>query len=123
MPILAAFALANLKHDMAGLWGWLCHRSFWQLVSMGLLALFMVQHFQLIGARHEATKWQRQYALIHTQLDAISTARNNQAAETKTRIETVTKIIHDADGRAKAVENAPPAPNCKTKPEVLQADL
>ena len=39
MPVLAAFALANLKHDLEALWAWLCHRSFWQLMFGAALML------------------------------------------------------------------------------------
>lgn len=115
---------------LEAIWGWLCHRSFWQLVCLALGCVIVVQHFTSVGAHRTIAKLDKQIVAVTKQrddykhqLDSISTAKNTQKTVTQTRIEQVTKVIHDADQRAKVVETAPPAPNCKTKPEVLQADL
>jgi nucleoside phosphorylase len=68
-------------------------------------------------------KWQPKVDALKAQLNAITTARDTQKVVTKTQIVTATKIIHDGNGKAQIVEQAPPAPNCKTKPQILGADL
>lgn len=123
MPIWALFALGNLKHDMGLLWTWLSHRSFWQLVSMALAGFALVQHFEIAHARKDAAAYLKQRDGYKSQFDGISTKRNDQQTVTRDTIKVVTKTIHDADQRAQIVEKAPAAPDCKTKPEVLQADL
>ena len=121
---LAAFAWANLKHDLSALWSWLCHRSFWQLVSMGLAIFALVQHFEIVSARHEAAKWQRQYTLIHTQLDKLR-------SESKAQQGQVTKVIHDyrtvtkpeVVKQVERVESAPLPGQCRTPDLVMRADI
>jgi hypothetical protein len=49
-------------------WAWLSHRSFWQLVSLGLAIVALFQHFELIHSRHEAAKWQQQLSAQKTAL-------------------------------------------------------
>lgn len=80
---LVLFAFSNLKRDMAALWRWLCHRSFWQLVSMGLAIFAIVQHFQIIGARHEAAKWHHQFDGEHGGRIADRTAYIKAQAEAR----------------------------------------
>ena len=118
-PVLRAF----LGGAVQKLVQWLSHRSFWQLVCMGLACVIVVQHFTLVRERKNEAAYLKQRDGYKAQLDAISTKRDQQKVVTKRNIETVTKIVHDADTRAKVVETAPPAVGCKTKPEVLQADL
>jgi len=101
---------------------WLSHRSFWQLVCMGLACIIVAQHFTLVHERKNEAAYLKQRDGYKTQLDAISTKRNQQKIVTKTNIETVTKIVHDADEKAKAVETAPPAAGCKTNQAVMGAD-
>jgi hypothetical protein len=45
---------------------WLSHRSFWQIVCMGLCALILVQHFELKRSRAEAANWHSQYNAEHS---------------------------------------------------------
>jgi hypothetical protein len=123
MPVLAAFALANLKHDIAWLWGVITHASFWQLAFAAMAAWMLVVQFEWADAKHDRDSYLKQRDDYKHQLDSISTEQNEQAVQTKTRIVSVIKTIHDADERAKVVEQAAPAKDCKTKPEVLQADL
>jgi len=83
---------------------------------LGCIALICWQSSQI-------HKWHVHSDLLNAQLQATTTAKDNQKVITRDRIKVVTKTVHDADQRAKVVENAPAAPACKTKPEVLQADL
>lgn len=65
---MLAFALSALgvgKNLSTIVYRWLCHRSFWQLVSIGLLCIILVQHFTLVTVRHERDSWQKQYAAEH----------------------------------------------------------
>jgi hypothetical protein len=112
------------------LWSWLSHATFLQVMGVVLGIALLLDHAALLISHRENGKLKGQ---LHTaiaarddykhQLDSISTKRNEQAVQTKTRIVSVIKTIHDADERAKVVEQAAPAKDCKTKPEVLQADL
>jgi hypothetical protein len=102
---------------------WLSHRSLWQLVSMALCAALMVQHFALKAEQRHSAKVEQQLIKANAELKRISSARNEQKQETAERIKVVTRTIHDADERAKAVETAPLKSECKTPDAVLQADL
>ena len=123
MPALALFALANLKHDAEAVFAWLSHRSFWQLAFGAALILAGVQTLRLKAEQRHATKVESQLSKAVAELNKISTARDTQKVVTQNNIVTVERIIHDAEGKARVVEQAPVAPNCRTKPEVLQADL
>lgn len=120
---LVLFAFSNLKRDLKALWGWLCHRSFWQLMFGAALIFSGIQTLRVRAEQRHTRKVESQLSKVEAQLKSISSARDTQKAVTKTNIQTVTKIIHEADGRARIVEQAPPAAGCKTKPEVMGADL
>jgi hypothetical protein len=120
---MLGFAFGNLKHDLGLLWKWLCHRSFWQLTTMAACLYIGVQYFELRHERSVSTDYRKQRDGYKAQLDKISTAKNDQAAVTKDRIVTVTRIVHDAEGRAKVVESAPLLGSCKTPPAIMGADL
>lgn len=123
MPVLAAFALANLKHDLGLAWQWLCQRSFWQL-AFGAVAIFaLIQHFTIAGERRHSAKLQSQLTAVTDQLRAISTKRNEQKTETQTRIDHVKVITKAADDHAKVIENAPLPGNCRSPKEILDADI
>jgi hypothetical protein len=112
------------------LWSWLSHATFLQVMGVVLGIALLLDHAALLISHRENGKLKGQ---LHTaitarddykhQLDSISTKRNEQAVQRKTRIVSVIKTVHDADERAKVVEQAPPAKDCRTKPEVLGADL
>jgi hypothetical protein len=104
---------------------WLSHRSFWQLVCIGLTILLVIMRFQIADARHDRDAWHRQYDTVHAQLQAISSKRNEQKVETQERIKVVTRTIHDADGKAREVETQPLPEQCHgvTPSAVRQADL
>jgi hypothetical protein len=117
----AAFALLRLfAGDPLGyIWKWIQHASFWQLVSLGLAALFIVQHFQLVSARHSAAKWEATAGKWKSQLDGISTTRDVQK-QVSTR--TVTRVIQGQVQVRTVVEHihdAPNPPDCGT-PDVDQ---
>jgi hypothetical protein len=86
--------------------------------------------FLLVRAESESRHWHKQsdryeklYAADHATLQRISSTRNEQAQRTGENLKVVTKVIHDADERARVVERAPPAPGCKTNQAVMGADL
>ncbi len=57
------------------------HASFWQLVSIGLGALLIVQHFQLADARHDRDAWENQYRSLQTQAETIKRQRDEAYAK------------------------------------------
>jgi hypothetical protein len=118
-------ALAFLRLAGGSILTWLSHRSFWQLVCIGLTILLVIMRFQLADARHDRDAWHRQYGTVHAQLQAISSKRNEQKVETQERIKVVTRTIHDADGKAREVETQPLPEQCHgvTPSAVRQADL
>jgi hypothetical protein len=118
---LAALALG--KRAVSALWTWLAHRSFWQLVSLALACVIVVMHFTLADARHDRDAYRAQRDGYRAQLDAISSKRNEQRVQTEKRIVSAQRTIHDAEDRARVVETAPPAPDCKTNSAVMGADL
>jgi endonuclease/exonuclease/phosphatase (EEP) superfamily protein YafD len=109
---------------------WLTSLSFWQLVSLGLAVLVMVQQGRVWSEQRHSQKVAMQLNKcngarmdLQAKLDAISTKRNEQKAETQTRIVTVEKQIRHADDQAKIIERAPLPGNCKSPSEILQADI
>jgi hypothetical protein len=68
-------------------------------------------------------KWHVQSDKHLATLNSISAAKNQQQVVTRDRIKTVTKTIHDADGKAKVIEAAPLPGNCRSPKEVLDADI
>ena len=123
---LLSFALGNLRHDAEWAWGKLTHASFWQLTTLGLGLWMIVAQFQLADARHDRDAWEKQYRAIKTQLDGISSKRDEQKIVTRDNIKIVTRTIHDADGKAREVEQQPiPQSECHgvTPSGVRGADL
>jgi hypothetical protein len=123
MPALALFA----GRIGSSIMSFLNKLSLWQGLLGIALIFWAVDH---VSCHRHAAHLEKQLSSAITarddykrQLDSISTKRNEQAVQTKTRIVSVIKTVHDADERAKVVEQAPPAPGCKTKPEVLNADV
>ena len=116
--------LGGLAGRLGGaVWGWLSSLTLWQLVSLGLAIILIIQHFQLLDARHDRDAWRKQYNAEHAKLRAISSKRNEQKVETQERIKVVTRTIHDADGKAKVIEQAPLPGQCRTPQQVLDADI
>jgi hypothetical protein len=124
---VVAVTLAAIRLFLGGLikklGAWLSHRSFWQLVCMGLAVLLGVQTIRLQMSVRHSHKVEQQLSKATDELKRISSKRDTQKQTTGENIKVVTRNIHDAEGRAKVVETAPAAPNCKTNQSVLGADL
>jgi hypothetical protein len=106
-----------------GALGWLSKRS---LAEIGCIALGIACAALIVANRAEKRHSEKLQARVNTlsiQLQRISDARQSQKQTTAEKIKVVTRTLHDADERAQAVEKAPPAANCRTKPEVMGADL
>jgi hypothetical protein len=121
--VSAFFTLAALKALGGRALKWLGSLSFWQLACLALASFALVQHFVIADARHDAVNYRRQRDEYKAQLQAISAKRNEQKVVTRDRIKVVERTIKSADERAKVIEAAPPAPDCKTNSQVLGADL
>ena len=121
MPFLLAlklFAGGALKKLLA----WLGSLTLWQIVSLGLAIFVGIQFLELRGERRHSAKLQAQVVNYSRQLQAISSKKNEQIVVTRDRIKIVEKQVRHADDVAK--NRATPVPhNCKTKPEILGADL
>lgn len=102
---------------------WLSRRS---LAELGCIVLGIACAVLIVANRAEKRHGEKLQARVNTlsiQLQRISDARQSQKQATAEKIRVVTRTIHDADERAQVVEKAPPAAACKTKPEVLNADI
>jgi hypothetical protein len=116
-------ALGFVKRAGGAVWRWLTHASFWQLVSLALACFAIVQHFQIADARHDAASYAKQRDALKAELDAISSKRNEQKAETGKRIVVVKEQIRHADTEAKRIEQAELPGQCKSPKEVIDADI
>ena len=94
------------------------------LIACGLLA------FLFIRAEGESRHWKKQsrqferlYRADHAELQRLSATRAVQRQVTRDNIETANRTIKGAEERARVVEIAPPAKDCRTKPEVMNADV
>jgi hypothetical protein len=123
MPLLAALALARLKYGIAVVWTWLSHRSFWQLVCIALIVLILVQHLELVHARKTIAGCEKRYSAVNVELAKLTSAKNDQQAVTVERIKVVHQKLSAANDKALVIEQAPPAKDCRTKPEIMGADL
>jgi glucose-6-phosphate-specific signal transduction histidine kinase len=95
----------------------------YKYIAGGLLFVCLLLGLRLgLEIRH-AHKLETQLAKATAQLNAITTARDTQKATTTERIKVVTRTIHDADGRAKVIEQSPLPGECRTPSAVLRADL
>lgn len=102
---------------------WLSKRS---PAGLGCIVLGIVCAVLIVVNRAEkrhSEKLQTQVTNLSVQLQRISDARNAQKQTTTEKIKVVTRTIRDADERARVVEKAPPAKDCKTKAEIMGADL
>lgn len=92
-------------------------------IAGGLAILCLVLGIALKIERAHSAKQAEQIVKLTDQLKAISTKRNEQKSETTERVRTVVRTVHDADGRAKAIEAEPLPGNCATPKAVLDADI
>jgi hypothetical protein len=116
MPAIALMVLSKLG-------GFFKSLSLWQIICLGLAGFAIVQHFELAHERKNSAAWQKRYTAAQTQLTRISDARNNQKVITVDRIKIVHQKLSAANDKALVIEQAPPAKDCRTKPEVMGADL
>jgi hypothetical protein len=123
MPLFLLSMLGAGKSAMGAAFSWLSRQSPATLLCIVLCLALAIDHIALLSAHRQNRKLQHQVVLLSGELQKISTAKNKQQVVTKETVKVVTKLVHDADERAKVVEDAPPAPNCRTKPEVLNADV
>jgi hypothetical protein len=126
----SALMMSPVGTGIKWLWSWLSHATFLQVVGVALGILLLIDHAALLISHRHAAHLEKQLGSAlkarddyKHQLDSISTKRDVQRQVTRDTIKVVTKTVHDADERAKVVEQAPVAPDRKTKPSVLQADL
>jgi hypothetical protein len=121
-----SFLLAILGYGncvLKAVLAWLSKRS---LAELSCIALGIACAVLIVANRAEKRHSEKLQARVNTlsiQLQRISDARQSQKQITAEKIKVVTRTLHDADERARAVEKAPPAADCKTKPEVLNADI
>jgi hypothetical protein len=86
-----ALALAFAKRAGSGVLSYLSRADAWQIVSLGLAALLIVQHFSLVAARHDAARWQKQATGLQTQINAVDT----EAREAETQAAQLSKQLKD----------------------------
>lgn len=103
-----------LRSWLGSAWDFLKGASAWQILCLAMGALLIVQHFQLVSARHSAARWEKQASGLQQQLNSISTNKNVQHEVTtrtvarviqgQKQVQTIVRVIHDA----------PNPPDCKT---------
>lgn len=93
-------------------------------ISGGLGILCLVLFLLLQGEKLHSAKVEKRAAYYRSELQRISTAKDEQAKTTRGTIERTRIVYRDADKRAGEVESAPVTPGqCRTPDAVLQADL
>lgn len=127
MPALLLSLLGWGKSIGSAIFAWLSRRSLSEILLMLACAALT---FLLIRAEGESRHWSKQsarwetlYKADHAELQRISSSRNEQKVVTRDRIKVVTQRIEVAGKRAERVEQAPVPGGCKTKPEIMGADL
>ena len=130
MPMFLLSMLGVGKSAMGAVFAWLSRRSLAEIacIALGLVCIVCVlraNHWKHVATERQAAlaNCEKRSQTLKNDLDRISSVKNDQKVQTQTRIVSVTKTIHEADKQAQKVENAPPAPNCKTNKEVMGADL
>ena len=89
-------------------------------VMLGLI-LLLALGWQI--EKRRAGKLQGQVISLSAELQRISTAKNEQKAETSVNIAKAEKGQKRAETLAKRIEAAPVSGQCKTPPEIMGADL
>jgi hypothetical protein len=102
---------------------WLSRRSLAELCLIALAVYTLCIQVALLGERRHAAKLQTQVTNLSVQLQRISDARKTQQIVTREKIKIVTQRIHDADGKAKVIEQAPLPGGCKSPQAVMDADI
>jgi len=123
MPLFLLSMLGASKSAARAAFSWLSRPSPATLLCLVLCLTLAIDHIALLSAHRQNRKLEQRVVSLSGELQKISTAKNKQQVVTRETVKVVTKLVHDADGRAKVVEDAPPAPGCHTKKEILDADL
>ena len=96
------------------------------LVGLAGFVLLML----IVSAKMDARHWHKladqnaaRAAVLQAQLDRISSEKQAQKIITRTKIETVTRTIHEKAKAAEKVEQAPLPGQCRTPKEILDADI
>jgi hypothetical protein len=117
----ALAVLGFAKRAGSGVLSYLSRADAWQIVSLALAALLIVQHFQLVSARHDAARWHSQSdknaklaSGYKDQLDSISTKRNEQAKVTTRTVEKVVQGQVQIRTIVQHIHDAPNPPDCGT---------
>ena len=104
MPLMLLSVLGGVKSCFTAVFGFLAKLNPWQLACLALALFAVVEHFELISARHSAAKWQRQYQTVQTENAKLSariaaadkTIANQTAQIRKANDETNRLIAGDA---------------------------
>ena len=96
----------------------------WKLLGLGLILLALgVQTLRLNSAQDKAERFKAERNAARAELVAISTAKDEQKAETGRNIEKARKTEFDAKRVSDRIRNAPVIGKCETPKEILQADI
>ena len=113
MPSLTAAKLFA-GNALGAVWRFLKHASFWQIVTLALACLVVVQHFTIAGERRHSAKVEAQLKAANDQLQAISTKRNVQHDVTERTVEKVVRGDPVVRTVVRTITQAPNPPDCKT---------
>jgi hypothetical protein len=114
MPAFLLPLLGYAKSGLGSALAFLKGLNPWQIACLGLALFALVQHFEIVSARHTAAKWQKQYEAVKAQLDSVSSKRNEQK---QTSEKTVTQVVQGQERVktvVKTIHDAPNPPDCKT---------
>lgn len=120
MPIAL---LLGGKRLLLAAFGWLRSLSWSQLLCLALAGLALLFYLQRNDARSDAGKYKRQRDYYVSELKRISTAKNEQQAETAKNIAKAKDRIVIVERDAKRIEAAPLPGNCRTPDAIMGADL
>lgn len=96
----------------------------WKLIGAGAVAIVIAVLVMLWkGEQRHSAKLQGQVVKLSSELQRISTKRNEQKEVTTQTIEKVVVEYREAEKRAERIEAAPLPGNCATPREIMGADL
>jgi hypothetical protein len=120
---MPALALIALRRWLSSALSFLGKLNGYQIAIIALALFAGIQTIRVSAEKRHSAKVEQQLAKSVAELNRLTTAKDTQHSITKTNIVTVTKRIHDAEGRAKIVETAPLPGECRTPQEVRDADI
>ena len=99
-----------LGKGAAALWKWLSARSLAELACLGLFLFALVQHFQLLDARHDRDAWRRQFDSEHAgrvaDRQSYETAQAKAAALNKVQVQRIERQQQEITDNAENRYNA-----------------